>query len=137
MSKQSLQQRLANREETRIELSPLIDIVFILLIFFIVSTVFVKESGVEVDKPSAVSAQQLDKHVLILAITREGQVMYAGNQVGLAGVRASIGPLLRERSQPVVVQADAQVATDLLVKVIDQVKLAGADAVHIATVAAD
>ncbi|MEM7098701.1 MAG: biopolymer transporter ExbD [Pseudomonadota bacterium] len=135
MSKLSLKQRLADREETRIDLSPLIDIVFILLIFFIVSTVFVKESGVEVDKPSAVSAQEIDRHVIILAITRSGDVMHAGTNIGLAGVRATMTPLLKERSQPVVVQADGKVDTDLLVKVIDQVKLAGAQAVHIATVA--
>ncbi|MEM7363680.1 MAG: biopolymer transporter ExbD [Pseudomonadota bacterium] len=132
MSRLSLQQRLANREETKIELSPLIDIVFILLIFFIVSTVFVKESGVEIDKPSALSASELDRHVLILAITREGDVVHAGAAIGVAGVRATLTPLLREREQPVVVQADASVPAELLVKVIDQAKLAGANIVHIA-----
>ena len=66
MNRRSLQQRLAGRDETRIDLSPLIDIVFILLIFFIVSTVFIKESGVEVDKPRAVAAEQLEKQVVIL-----------------------------------------------------------------------
>lgn len=135
MSRRSLQHRLAGRDETRIDLSPLIDIVFILLIFFIVSTVFIKESGVEVDKPRAVNAEQLEKHVVILAITRSGDVVHAGTTIGVSGVRATLLTLLREQSQPVVVQADASVPTELLVKVVDQAKLAGAGVVHIAAVA--
>ena len=134
MNRRSLQQRLAGRDETRIDLSPLIDIVFILLIFFIVSTVFIKESGVEVDKPRAVAAEQLEKQVVILAITRSGDVVHAGATIGVSGVRATLLPLLREQSRPVVVQADASVPTELLVKVIDQAKLAGASVVHIAAV---
>ncbi|MEM7079037.1 MAG: biopolymer transporter ExbD [Pseudomonadota bacterium] len=133
MTRLSLEQRLAAREEARVELSPLIDVVFILLIFFIVSTVFVKESGIEVDKPSAVSAQELDKHVIIIAISRDGEVVHAGASIGVAGVRATLEPLLQERDTPVVVQTDAAVPAELLVKVIDQVKLAGSASVHIAT----
>ena len=57
MSRQGLLQRLRESDETRVELSPLIDVVFILLIFFIVSTVFVREAGVDVEKPNALSAE--------------------------------------------------------------------------------
>lgn len=133
MHRASLQQRLQAREEARIELSPLIDIVFILLIFFIVSTVFVKEAGIEVDKPSAISAQQLEKNILIIAISSDGQVYHAGTNIGLAGVRPTLSALLIDQDQPVVIQADASITADLLVQVVDQVKLAGASAVHIAT----
>jgi len=135
MNRRSLQQRLASRDETRIDLSPLIDIVFILLIFFIVSTVFIKESGVEIDKPRAVSAERLNKRVVIVAITRSGDVVHGGTTIGVSGVRATLTPLLRDQAQPVVVQADASVPTELLVKVVDQAKLAGAGTVHIAATA--
>lgn len=137
MSRSSLQQRLKNREETRIDLSPLIDVVFILLIFFIVSTVFVKESGVEVDKPRAVSAEQLEQNVVIVAITSSGDVVHAGTSIGVSGVRATLVPLLGDYAQPVVVQADVDVSTEMLVKVIDQVKLSGAEVVHIAATVGD
>ena len=133
----SLRQRLDAREAARIELSPVIDIVFILLIFFIVSTVFVREAGVKVDKPEALSSEALNTDLVIVAITADGSVVFGGTTVGVGGVQAALRPLLSERPQTVVVQADAKVQTDLLVKVIDQAKLAGADTVHLATRAVD
>lgn len=133
MIRPSLQHRLASASETRVDLSPLIDVVFILLIFFIVSTVFVRESGLEVDKPRAVSTRNLDTNMVILAISAEGEVVHGGTSIGVAGVRGTVGALLRSRTRPVVVQADATVPTELLVKVIDQAKLAGAQDVYIAT----
>ena len=76
-----------------------------------------------------------NKHVVILAITRSGDVVHGGTTIGVSGVRATLTPLLRDQAQPVVVQADASVPTELLVKVVDQAKLAGADTVHIAATA--
>ena len=61
-----------------INISPLIDMVFILLIFFIVTTVFVEETGVEVNKPQASSAQDLEKNSILIAITANGKVVYGG-----------------------------------------------------------
>ncbi|MDC0598227.1 biopolymer transporter ExbD [Gammaproteobacteria bacterium] len=130
----SLQQKLeAVQEEHRIDLSPLLDVVFILLIFFIVTTVFVKETGVEVDKPQALSASNLPQSIIMLAITASGQVVYDGAEIGVAGVRTTVTQLLQKGSRAVVVQADKQVPTELLVNVIDEAKLAGAGQVSIAT----
>ena len=78
MSRQGLLQRLRESDETRVELSPLIDVVFILLIFFIVSTVFVREAGVDVEKPNALSAELLDRRVLIVAVTAGNDVYFGG-----------------------------------------------------------
>ena len=133
MIRQRLQQRLAAEAETRIELSPLIDIVFILLIFFIVSTVFVRESGVKIDKPSAASATQIRKNLIILAVTEGGEIVHAGANIGLVGIPSAIKPLLESPDDPVVIQADAVVSTQQLVRVIDQLKLAGAENVLLAT----
>lgn len=116
-----------------IDLSPLLDVVFILLIFFIVSTVFVRESGVNVDKPESVTAKELERTSILIAITRSGQIVYDGNNIGVGGVRATVEQLLRDQSRPVVLQTDKTVPAELLVNVIDQVKLAGADSVSIAT----
>lgn len=128
----NLQQRL-EQSHSGIDLSPLLDVVFILLIFFIVTSVFVKETGVEVEKPQAVSAQRLENTVIMLAITNKGDVVYDNTSIGVAGVRSIVEQLLKMRDREVVIQADKQVITELLVKVIDEAKLAGASSVSIAT----
>jgi biopolymer transport protein ExbD len=69
-----------------INISPLIDVVFILLIFFIVTTVFVEETGVDVTKPQASSAVDLEKNSVLIAITDTGKVIYGGREIGPPGV---------------------------------------------------
>lgn len=119
--------------EGSVDISPLLDCVFILLIFFIVTTTFVDEAGVEVDKPEAASAQQLDKQSLIFAVTPEGQVMHADRDVGVGGVQGIVRRALQSEDLPVIVQADEEASSGLMVRVIDEAKLGGADKVSIAT----
>ncbi len=128
-----LQRRLEAQPMQSIDMSPLLDVVFILLIFFIVSTVFVKETGVEVDKPQAISAQKLDQMSILIGITNHGEVMYDSANIGVAGVRGTVEQLLMNETRPVVLQVDKAVPTELLVEVIDAAKLAGATDVNIAT----
>jgi biopolymer transport protein ExbD len=116
-----------------INISPLIDMVFILLIFFIVTTVFVEETGVDVNKPEAASATDLEKNSILIAITADRKVVYGGREVGPAGVRATVRRLTQREAMPVIVQADRSVPTELLVRVIDEAKLAGAEIVNVAT----
>jgi biopolymer transport protein ExbD len=116
-----------------INMSPLIDMVFILLIFFIVSTTFVEETGVTVDKPHAASAMDLEKNSILLAITAQGKVVYGGREIGVTGVRPTVRRLLQKEKMPVIIQSDKTVPTALLVQVIDESKLAGAEAVSIST----
>tara|TARA_B110000208_G_scaffold59344_3_gene77497 strand:- start:2166 stop:2573 length:408 start_codon:yes stop_codon:yes gene_type:complete len=130
----SLQQRVEQDNDKGIDLSPLLDVVFIMLIFFIVTTVFVNETGIEVDKPQAVTTTDLERTVIMIAIADTGEVVYDGANIGAVGVRATVAQLLRTQpDRPVVVQADKEVPTGLLVQVIDEAKLAGAIAVNIAT----
>jgi biopolymer transport protein ExbD len=119
---------------TGIDMSPLLDVVFILLIFFIVSTVFVSETGVEVDKPQSISADQLEKTAILIAITQQGNVIYDGAQIGVSGVRRTVEQLLSRDERPVVIQTDKRVLAELLVEVIDQAKLGGSASISIATV---
>lgn len=128
-----LKHRLEQESGQHIDMSPLLDVVFILLIFFIVTTVFVRESGVEVDKPQAVSASRLEQQVIFLAITDTQQVFFDGSQIGVAGVHSSVEQMLKQQQRPVVIQADKTVPTELLVQVIDEAKLAGAAQVNLAT----
>lgn len=129
----SLQQRIDSQMH-QIDLSPLLDVVFILLIFFIVTTVFVKETGVEVSKPEAMSASKLEKQSIFIAITDDGSVVYAGQNIGIAGVKNTVSQLLAKQKLPVVLQVDQQVPTKTLVAVMDQAKLAGASNISLATV---
>lgn len=115
-----------------INMSPLIDCVFLLLIFFIVTTVFVQETGVEVQKPQAASAANLEKTGILIAITSEGRIFFGGREIGLAGVRGVVARQLREKDAPVILLADGDARTAPLVDVIDECKLAGAQRVSIA-----
>lgn len=117
-----------------INISPLIDVVFLLLIFFIVTTVMVQETGVEVSKPRAASAEDLDRTAILIAVTSEGRVWQGGREIGMDGVRAVVAALLEEDAErPVVVRSDAATTTEKTVAVIDAAKLAGAESVSLAT----
>jgi biopolymer transport protein ExbD len=120
-------------DEGGIDISPLIDCVFILLIFFIVTTTFVEETGVEVDKPQAASAVNLEKTSILLALTEKGEVVYGGRDIGVGGVRSLVKRMTQTEDVPVILQADATVPASLLVRVIDEAKLAGAVKVSLAT----
>lgn len=115
-----------------IDISPLIDCVFILLIFFIVTTTFVEETGVEVDKPQAASSVRLEKTSILLALTEKGEVVYGGREIGLSGVRQLVARMLQKEEIPVIIQADAAAPSGLLVRVIDEAKLGGAVKVSLA-----
>ena len=119
--------------EAGVDISPLIDCVFILLIFFIVTTTFVEETGVEVDKPQAASSVQLEKTSILLAITDKGEIVYGGREIGIAGVQPLVKRMMQKEEVPVIVQADQNVKSGILVRVIDEAKLAGAQKVSIAT----
>ena len=119
--------------EASIDISPLMDCVFILLIFFIVTTTFVEETGVEVDKPQAASSVQLEKTSILIALTSNGEVVYGGRQIGLSGVRPLVKRMLQKEDVPVIIQADAAAQSGLLVRLIDEAKLAGATKVSLAT----
>jgi biopolymer transport protein ExbD len=116
-----------------IDMSPMIDCVFILLIFFIVTTTFVEETGVEVDKPQAASAAQLEKNSVLFALTAKGEVMFDGKEVGMGGVRPIVARKMLKEKVPVIVQVDAAAPAGLLTRVIDEAKLGNAPKVSIAT----
>jgi biopolymer transport protein ExbD len=119
--------------ESGVDISPLIDCVFILLIFFIVTTTFVKETGVEVNKPQAASAAQLERNSIMLALTKEGQVVYGGQQIGFSGIRPLVRRQMQKEDVPVIIKADRDSPSGQLVRVIDEAKLAGAKNVSVAT----
>jgi len=120
-------------DEPTIDLGPMLDCVFILLIFFIVTTTFVDETGVEVDKPQAASSVQLEKTSIMLALTKKGEVVYGGREIGVNGVQTLVKRMIAKEQVPVIIQADKEAPAGLLVRVLDESKLAGATKVSVAS----
>ena len=121
-------------DDAAIDISPLIDCIFILLIFFIVTTTFVEETGIEVDKPQAASASDLEKQSVMIAVTAEGQIVYGGKEIGMTGVQPTVRRFVeKEESTPVIIQVDEKAPSGLFVRVIDEAKLGGAQKVSVAT----
>ncbi len=115
-----------------VNMAPLIDCVFLLLIFFIVTTVFVEETGVDIRRPRAVSAETLDRHSLLIALTADGEIVHAGRTLSLPGVRGLVAQQMREREVSVVILADVDARSGRLVELIDECKLGGAAQVSVA-----
>ncbi len=125
-------QLLKEKEEEGINVSPLIDVVFILLIFFIVSASFVKIPGQEVLRPRAVTAESLEKNSILFALTPDNKVHYGGETIPVEEVRGLVEELRRDSDAPVIIQTDADADASLLAALVRQGKLAGAP-VSIAT----
>jgi biopolymer transport protein ExbD len=124
--------RAAEPEEADVNLTPMLDVVFIMLIFFIVTASFVKESGVEIQRPSASTAEKKTAAILI-AITAEDEIWLQKRPIDVRSVRANVERLLAENPQSgVVIQADRNSKNGVLVQVIDQARLAGAVGVSLA-----
>ena len=116
-----------------INLTPLIDMVFILLIFFMVTSSFVKETGVEVDRPSAATALRQEQAAILIAVTSSGEIWIDKRRIDPRAVRANVERLRAENPEgAVVIQADRQVPTGVVIQVLDQARLAGAASVSIA-----
>jgi biopolymer transport protein ExbD len=125
---------LEEREEPiELNLIPLIDVIMFLLIFFISTTSFIEMPGVDVEKPRAVTAKQLEKNSIIFAVTTDGKVAYAGKEIGLGGVRPTVKRLCAKEPLPVVIQVDQRALSGLMVRVMDEAKLGGAKEVNLAS----
>jgi len=120
-------------EETGIDLAPMLDFVMNLLIFFIITTSFVKEAGITVTRPEAETAESQDNGNILIAIRPNGDVWMDKRQVDINEVRGLIERLHVERpDDTVVLIADRESQTGVLTKVMDQVKLGGVKDVSIA-----
>jgi biopolymer transport protein ExbD len=120
-------------EEQEINITPMLDVVFIMLIFFIVTASFVKESGIDVNKPEAATSQPKEKANILVAIDASGGIWIDRRKVDPRAVRANIERLHAENPQgTVVIQADEDSRTAVLVHVMDSARLAGVYDVAIA-----
>ena len=126
--------RVKLEEDADIDITPMLDIVFIMLIFFIVTATFVKESGIDVTRPDAETAIKQNRVAILIAIRDNNEIWINRRKVDLASVRANVEKLHAENPQGgAVIQADRQAETGVLVEIMDQVRLAGVGAISIAT----
>ncbi|MDR0747645.1 MAG: biopolymer transporter ExbD [Helicobacteraceae bacterium] len=122
-----------NDSEAVVDMTPMLDIVFIMLIFFIVTASFVKESGISVNSPSAATAQTQDKGNIMIAINEAGEVWIDGRMTDIRALKANVTRLKALNPEgAVIIQADASAKVHLLVEAMDQARQAGVENVSIA-----
>jgi len=120
-------------KEAEINISPLIDLVFLLLIFFMVTTSFVRETGIDVRRPSASTATLTENGNILVAVSDKGTVHFDGRKIDLRSLRSHITRALAENPEgSVVIVADKVSYTGIVIRVMDQCRLAGAKRVSIA-----
>lgn len=125
---------LIEEEESAIDMTPMLDVVFIMLIFFIVTASFVKEAGIDVNRPDAATAVQKDRANILIAISENNEIWIDKRQVDVRAVQANIERLYAENPQgSVVIQADEESNTRVLIKVMDAARSAGVYDVSVAT----
>lgn len=123
----------AVEEENAIDLTPMLDVVFIMLIFFIVTASFIKEAGLEVNSPDQSQAQKQEKQNIIVRIGPKGDIWINRRRIDVRNVQANIARLHAEDPQgAVVIQADQASTNDRLVAVMDAARAAGVFNVSIA-----
>jgi biopolymer transport protein ExbD len=126
-------QQAQQEEESEINITPMLDVVFIMLIFFIVTATFIKEAGIEVNRPDAQTAVKQEKANILIAIGPNDDIWIDRRQVDIRSVRPNIERLHAENPQgSVVIQADKESKTDTLIQVMDASRQAGVYNVSIA-----
>lgn len=122
-----------NQDDVEINLSPMIDMVFILLIFFIVTTVFVEETGIDVNKPEAAASVQLESDSVIITITKDNRVVYEGREIGVSGVLPVIKRNVRQDDTPVIIESDEGASHGVFARVYGEAKMGGAKVINFST----
>ena len=125
--------RKAKNKGIELNIAPLIDMVFILLIFFLVTTSFVRETGVDINRPAAVTAVSKKKANILVGITKDDRIFMEKREIDIRAVRANVERALAENPESaVIVVADRESKTGTVIKVMDECKLAGAKDVSLA-----
>jgi biopolymer transport protein ExbD len=113
---------ILEEEDESINVSPLIDVVFILLIFFIVSATFVTLPGVDVARPRVENASSLQKNSVLFALSEKNQIFHAGKSVQLSDISPLINQAIKDRDKPVVIQVDQWADATILAKLVSEAK---------------
>ncbi|MDT8410239.1 MAG: biopolymer transporter ExbD [Wenzhouxiangellaceae bacterium] len=116
----------AAKDEPEINITPMLDIVFIMLIFFIVTTTFVRETGVTVEKPEAFTSEPRPQGNVLIGVDKDNGIWMNGSQIEMADVRTLVQRARAENPEgSVILISDKGARTGTLVNVMDQVQAAG------------
>ena len=130
--------REREQDDSEVNLTPMLDVVFIMLIFFIVTASFVKEAGIDLSRPDSATSEKKAKGNILVSITGEGQIWIGPRQVDPRALRSNIESMHSENPEgSVVIQADEASKNRLLVMVMDAARLAGVKSVSIAAEVVD
>jgi biopolymer transport protein ExbD len=125
---------VAEEEENEINLTPMLDVVFIMLIFFIVTASFIKEAGIQVERPDAPTAERQEDAAILIAISPNDEIWIDRRETDPRAVRGIIERLHAENPKgSIVIQADEESTNEMLVIVMEAAKQAGVVNVAIAT----
>ncbi|MEE8092749.1 MAG: biopolymer transporter ExbD [Gammaproteobacteria bacterium] len=125
--------RFRDEDETEINITPMLDIVFIMLIFFIVTTSFVREPGIDPQRPPAQTAQQQSRGNVLIAISSTGEIWMDKRSVELAEIRAMVEAILSENPESsAVIIADEEADSGVLIDLMDQIQVGGISNISIA-----
>jgi biopolymer transport protein ExbD len=123
----------SEQEDAELNMTPMIDIVFIMLIFFIVTTSFVKETGIEVARPSADTAERKESASILIGVRDNNEIWMDNRQIEKDAIRSNVERMLAKNPEAgVVVVADKSASSGTLVQAIDQARQAGATGVSVA-----
>ena len=120
-------------EEGEINITPMLDIVFIMLIFFIVTTSFVKEPGISPSRPFAQTAATRERGNIMIAVSRDDHIWMNKSRVELTGVRPLVEAARAENPESsIIIVADQAASTGMVIDLMDQVRVAGVTSIALA-----
>ena len=132
MRRSLISQAVEEAEEPNI--TPMLDVVFILLIFFIVTANFIKEPGLEINRPDSDTAETQENAAILIAVGPTGEVWMDGRRIDVRQVKANVVKLLADNPKgSVVIQADEKAVADTIIKVMDGAREAGVNAISLAS----
>ena len=130
-------QKTSGHETAKIEMAPMIDCIFILLIFFIVTSVFVDDPGIQVQKPDVSGAEVMDRNALLIAISAENRIFFDGQEIRMDQVAAFVKQAVFDQDSPLIIRADRATSHGVFAGVYAEAKRAGVARVQFATEQAD
>lgn len=114
-----------------VDLSPLIDIVFLLLIFFAVTTTFLEQSGMDLELPESTTAQATERAEIVVEVTADGAIRLAGETMSVAELETRVTDLTPEERRRITIRADRALELGVAVSVIDALRRAGAEGISL------
>ena len=128
---------LDQEQAAEVNISPLIDMMFLLLIFFVVTATFTRETGIEVDRPQAVTAETLEKTTVMIGIDSENRVFIDGQEINGADSGTIISAMCGNDNRPILIIADEKSSSGKVIEVLDSCRESGAENVSVATETAE